>query len=640
MLKRKRSLLLVALILLSFLPMKGIAQQQPAVAAQDETIPIDIKTDNADIHQIIRIICDALGLNYIVDPAVKGVVNLYTNTQLKRSDLLPILESILKINNATMIKTGNFYQIVPAASAAKQPLPVIDQSTQTVPDDQVVIQVIRMKFVAAAEIAKVLTPYLSDGGNITVHDTGNIILLTDRRSNVRKLLEIIDEFDTAAFRGERIRLLPVKNNHARDVVDDLRTIFSGYGLSDKASAIRFIVIDRLNSVLVVTPNADVFPEIEKWLTTLDQPTTTAGVRNFVYKAKNAKASDLQKVLADLYGQNAQGIPNQAGLAGGQNPAASPQQTQVAQPLQPGRAATTGLNTGIRIIADELNNALVIQATPQEYAEIQRVIDELDVLRRQVLIDAQVYEVVLDNSLSFGISAQLQNRDLTKNSQSLGTANAPAGITANTFTYVGRTRELVSFLNATENRSKVKTLSSPSVLVTDNGTANFQVGTDVPVPTTSSASGVQGAGGATLFAQQIQFRTTGVLLTVKPQINISGNVTMDLSQEISQAGANTTSTIAAPVIGKSSVTSQIVVEDGQTIAIGGFIRENNELAGNRIPIVGRVPGLGVLFGSTTRSSTRTELIVLITPHVLRTHQEADAATDELKAKLKEIKRLIQ
>ena len=299
---------------------------------------------------------------------------------------------------------------------------------------------------------------------------------------------------------------------------------------------------------------------------------------------------------------------------------------------------------IRIVADETNNALVIQATPQEYAEIERTLEQLDVLRRQVLIDAQVYEVSLDDSLSFGITAALQTLGTLQGK----TGNPPqtlasfAGTTpvlaAQTFAFIGRTRELVAFLNASDNRSRVKTLSAPSVLVSDNSTAQFQVGTEVPVPTSSSLSPVT-AGGTNLFAQTITYQETGVILNVKPQINESGNVTMDVAQEISQAGVNTVSAIVAPVIGKSAVTSTVVVEDGQTIALGGFIRETTDLERNRIPIVGRVPVVGTLLGNTSRTKSRTELIVLITPHVLRTHADADAATDELKTKLKEMKPLL-
>lgn len=632
--------------------------QQAAAPQDDSASPVQLRFGNADVRQVIQIIGSALGLNYIIDPAVKGTVDISTAETLRKSDLLPILESILKINGATMIKTGNFYQIVPSNTAARQPIEVTEQRQNAAPDDQVVMQIIRMKFVASSEMKNVLGPFLSDAGSIVSHDSGNIILLTDRRSNIRKLLAILDEFDTADFQGERIRLLEVKNNRVRDVIEDLRTVFTGYGMSDR-SAIRFIPIERLNSVLVVTPNAAVFPEVERWLTRLDQQVVTAGIRNFVYKVKNAKAADLQKVLSDLYGLRGP-VLSQATLAG-QAPipgsATAPAQSPLQQLQQPGgyspvpanqplgqqplgTATGTSATAAMRIIADETNNALVIQATPQEYAEIERTLEQLDVLRRQVLIDAQIYQVELDNSLSFGITAALQTRGTLQPAQTTASfAGSVPSLSAQTFAFIGRTRELVGFLNASENRSKVRTLSSPSVMVSDNGTAHFEVGSEVPVPTSSSVSPVQ-SGGTNLFAQTIQYQETGVILQVKPQINETGNVTMDISQEVSAPGPNTISAIVAPVIGKSSVTSTIVVEDGQTIAMGGFIRESKDLERNRIPLLGRIPVVGTLFGDTSNSTTRTELIVLITPHVLRTHGDADSASDELKSKLREIKKELQ
>jgi len=195
-----------------------------------------------------------------------------------------------------------------------------------------------------------------------------------------------------------------------------------------------------------------------------------------------------------------------------------------------------------------------------------------------------------------------------------------------------------FLNASENRSRVRTLSAPSVLVSDNMAADFQVGAEIPVPTSSSITPVT-SGGTNLFAQTIQFRPTGVILRVKPQINDSGTVTIELSQEVSQASANTTSAVVAPVIGKTSVNSTIVVQDEQTIAISGFIRESKELARSRLPLLGRIPVAGTLFGNTRNANSRSELIVLITPHVMRSKEDADASTEELKSKLREVQKLI-
>jgi len=624
-------------------------QTSGAAAPQDEVVPFELHLDNQDIYQVIRIIADYLKMNYIIDPSVKGTVNISTSATLRRSDLLPILETILKINAATMIQTGNFYQIVPVTGATRQPLEVLERSAAPVaPDDQIVLQIIRMKFVSAAEMVRLLTPYVGEGASIVAQEQGNILLVADRRSNLRKLLEIVDLFDANVFEGQRVRLYPVKNNLAKDLLVDLKNVFAGYALSD-ASAVKFVNIDRLNSILVVTPNQLVFPEVERWLDRLDQPTQTSGRQNHVYKVRNGKAENIQMILAQLYGTQMQ-VSNVYSTPTGGAPL-SPGQgapTTAGQPSSPFAPAATpaavqqlAVQAGnVRIFADLVNNAIVVQATAQEYAEIERTIEELDMLPRQVLIDAQVYEVALDDSISFGLSAILQNRGtLTGPQNTASFAGTAPSLTAQALAYVGRAHELVTFLNAKENRTRVKTLSAPSVLVSDNAQADFTVGADVPIPTTSSITPVQSSG-TNLFAQTIEFRSTGVILKVKPRINESGNVTLEINQEVSQAAANTTSAVVAPVISKSSVLSTVVVQDSETIAIGGFIRENNEVDRSRLPLLGRIPVIGTLFGNTTHDNSRTELIILITPHVLKTHEDADLATEELKSKLREIQKLLK
>jgi general secretion pathway protein D len=623
-------------------PTPAAAQPQPAGAPQqgDETVRISLDFDNTDIYGIIRIVADTLGLNYIIDPAVKGTVNIHTSGTLRRSDLLPILETILKINGATMVKIGNFYQIIPVNTAARQPLEVQEQQRPGAPpDDQIVLQIVRMKFVAAGEMARLLTPYLSEGASIVNHDAGNILLLSERRSNLRKLLELIDVFDTKVFEGDRVRLIPVKNNLVRDLINDLKSVFAGYGLAETGGAIRFVPLERMNSILVITGNSTIFAEVEKWIERLDQPLATAGLRNFVYKVKNTKASDLSGVLGNLYGsaQRPQAPATAPGQQATPPPAASSPFTSTTASGVPSVAVGSG---SVRIIADEITNSLIIQTTPQEWAEIERTLQQLDLLPRQVLIDAQIYEVTLNDSLSVGLSAILQRSGTLANPQTTASfAGAPPSLAAQTFTFVGRTRELVAFLNASENRSRVRTLSAPSVLVKDNTVADFQVGAEVPIPTTSSITPVQ-SGGTNLFAQTISFRPTGVIMRVRPQINDSGTLTLEISQEVSQASANTTSGVVAPVIGKTSVNSTIVIQDSQTIAIGGFMRESKELARSRLPLLGRIPIAGVLFGTTNNSNTRTELIVLITPHVLRTREEAEVSTEELKSKLQEVQKLLR
>ena len=626
-------------------PAPGAPQQpiqQPAPPqANAEAATISLHLDNTDIYQVIKIIGDALSLNYIIDPSVKGTVNISTSGNLRRSDLLPILETILKINGATMVKVGNFYQIVPANSAIRQPLEVQDRINQAAPDDQIVLQIVRMKFVSAAEMTRLLTPYLSEGANIVSHDAGNILLVSERRSNLRKLLDIIDVFDTKVFEGDRVRLLPVKNNLVRDLINDLKTIFAGYGFSETGGgAIKFLPLERLNSILVITGNSTIFEEVERWIERLDQPLPTAGLKNYVYKVKSVKAVNLQTVLASLYAPAAQRVAQTPAAPSTPQPASPPTPFSAPPPPAATPAAAVTVPGEVRIIADEITNSLIIQTTPQQWSDMERTLGQLDILPRQVLIDAQIYEVILDDSLSLGLSAILQSRGTLANPQTTASfAGSPPALSAQSFAFVGRTRELVGFLNATENRSRVRALSAPSILVSDNMAADFQVGTEIPVPTSSSVTPVQ-SGGTNLFAQTISFRPTGVLLRVKPQINDSGSVTLEINQEVSQAGANTTSAVVAPVIAKTSVNSTIVIQDDQTIALSGFIRESKELARSRLPLLGRIPYAGAIFGNTRNSNTRTELIVLITPHVLRTREDADASTDELKSKLREVQKLLR
>ena len=614
-------------------PTAGVqAQAEPE---DDDVVPIELILDNQDIHQVIQIIGNTLGLNYIVDPTVQGTVNINTAGTLRRSDLLPILETILRINGATIVQNGNFYEIVPAGAALRASLPVQDNLQAAPTDDQFVIQILRMRFVTASEMSQLLTPYLTEGANIVIHDAGNILLINERRRNLRKLMEIVDVFDTDIFEGERVRVFPVERSAASDLVQDLETIFAGYALA-QGSAIRFVAIERLNSVLVISPNATVFDEVASWLERLDQPEQSAGIRTFVYKAQNQKATDLQGVLSQLYGTQVQ-LSNLPQTPADGLPVEAPGDADVSGTAPAGTAFVPTGN--VRIIADAINNALVIQATPQVYALIQETLGQLDVQHRQVLIDVQIYEVVLDDSIFFGLSAILQNRGTLQNPQTTGSFATPSGgaspsLAGQTFAFLGRSRELVVFLNASENRSRVRTLSAPSVLVSNNMTASFQVGAEVPIPTTSSITPVQ-SDGTNLFAQTIQFRPTGVIMVVTPQISESGNVNLEISQEVSQASANTTSGLVAPVIGTASVRSSVVVQDGQTIAIGGFIRESQERIQSRVPLLGRIPGLGVLFGSTSNATTRTELIVLITPHVIRNQDEADIAAEELREKLIEI-----
>ncbi len=593
------------------------APAQPAPEQAQQGVPIGFRLENADLLQVINIIAGHLKLNYVVDPAVKGTVTINTAGELRREDLLPVLETILKINGATAIQTGNFYRIVPLAQAPKTALPVFSDATgKTLPtDDRVIMQIIPLRFVSAADMAKMLTPFLSDGGSIAVHEAGNILVVADNSLNMKRLMEILAQFDNAEFAQQRVRLVPVRNNVASSLVPELESIFAAYALSAKNTPLRFVPIDRINGILVVTPDPAGFVDVEKWIAKLDQPAPPSGIQTFVYRVANSEADYLARLLSSMYA----GAPVEAAPAKG----------SAMEPARPVSAA------GVRITPDPVNNSLIIQSTAQAYAEMAKTLMELDVVPRQVLIEARVYEVTLTGDLSFGLSYFLQQRS-GKERKPLASFTAATGLQASAGMLIGNARELLSFLNASENRSRVRVISAPTVLATDNSDAKIQVGSEVPILTSQAVTGAQ-VSGTTLFTNTIQNRDTGVILTVTPRITSTGMVSLKIAQEISTAQSPPAGAIQSPTFQKRLVATRAVVLDGETVALGGLMQTSVTLGRNRVPLLGDIPGLGLLFGQTTRSTVRTELVILLTPRIIPDVPAFRDGTRELTEKLRELRR---
>ena len=388
-------------------------------------------------------------------------------------------------------------------------------------------------------------------------------------------------------------------------------------------------------------------EVEKWILRLDQPVQNIGVRNFVYKIENSEAKKLEPVLLKLYGHQAGGLA--AGQTGSAMPGAPPPATAATTagaataPEPTGKDLVAGIVQGeIKIVADEVNNALLVRCSPQDFEVIKDTIRQLDIVPRQVLIDVKIFEVVLTGNLSMGVSAFLQQRT---NANKITTASfsarpsdgIPAGLNIATFANIGMTRELVAFLNAQETRSRSRVLSAPSVVASDNVEAHIQVGQEIPILT---AQGVVpgGTGGGSLFTNSVQNRSTGIILNVTPRINPSGWVTLKVNQEVSSPGPPPIgSSIESPSINIRSVTTQLTVKDGETIAIGGIISESRGVTKNRVPLLGDLPGIGLLFGNTTQTHDRTELIALITPRLIEDIDQAHDLTEELKSQLKSLRK---
>jgi general secretion pathway protein D len=294
-------------------------------------------------------------------------------------------------------------------------------------------------------------------------------------------------------------------------------------------------------------------------------------------------------------------------------------------------ALTGLQDTVRLVVDEINNALIIQASAADYAYLEEVIKKLDVLPRQVIIDARIFEVDLTDDFQFGVAATLQARGAGPNVTTSKLEQSTGRLTANTFALLGNAREVLLAIDALREKTKVKILESPSVLALDGTEAKIVVGGEIPYSSGSIISG-----GISPGFSSIQYRETGVSLIVIPRISASGTVTLMIAQEVSTLGALVGDN---PSFNKASVSTTLAVQDGETVAIAGLIRDSDTSGRQGIPWLSEIPLIGALFGTTRRTVNRTELLILITPHVIRTPDRFQEMTQDLKDSLRNVRKFV-
>jgi len=655
----------------------NVAAPAPSPEAANPSGPpagVGFRLENADLLQFINLVATQLRMNYVVDPQVKGSVTISTAGDLGTNDLLPILETVLRLNGATAVQAGNFFRIVPLASAARNPLSVsgLEGGANLPKDDQMMMKIIPLRFVFAGDMAKMLSPFLSEGGTVAVHEAGNILILVDDSLNVRRLMDILAEFDSPAFVDQRVRLVPVHNSTPSALVPQLEAVFAAYALSAKQTPLRFVPLDQINAILVAAANPSAFDQVERWVEKLDQQATPTGMQTFVYRVQNSEATYLVRLLrairrgagevaaptaptptgvssisgnlgpsvsgGGLSGQGLTGAGAGHGLSTGMpGETIQQQQTQATlgtanEPVAEEEAPIEGLH----LVADTVSNSIIFQGTAQQYAEIASALKELDVIPRQVIIDARVYEVDLTGDLSFGVEYVLQQRS-NASKQLLGSFTAANNLQASVGAIIGQTRELLMYLNAEDNRSRVRMLSAPSILATDSSEARIQVGASVPVLTSQAViPGIQ-VGSTSLFSNTVTNVDTGVILSVIPRITSTGMVSLSINQEVSQEQPLSAAGIQSPSFLKREIATHAVVPDGQTIALGGIIQYSYSKTTNRIPLLGAIPGIGGLFGSTDYQTQETELIVLITPRIISNISGEKAATQELRDRLGQLKK---
>ena len=646
-----------------FIDADGLAT---ASGAQPAAGDVTLNFADTDIREVVRAILGGiLEVNYIIDPKVSGTITVQTSRPLARSALLTTLESILRANGAAMVPEAGGYRIVPVESALSGLAPLGLDARQP----GFGVHVVPLRFIAADEMARIIGLLASERNVVSADAARNLVILAGSQAERATMLGTVELFDVDWLAGMSFGLFPLQNTDAETLTQELDVVFGIDGEAPLGGLLRFVPIERLNAVMVISPRADYLERAQTWITRLDQGIDAAGQRIYVYYVENARAADLADVLNEVFDQRRPAIEGvrlapgldqatlyakgtarvarelqaqDAGLTGAMlsGAAAEGEAAAPAPPPAPAGAASARVTgegialaatSEIRIIADEATNALVILATPDEYRMIEAALTKLDVVPLQVLIEAIIAEVELTDELEYGVQWFFQSGNSQFNLNETLPVRAFSDFAG--FSYLFSTAgDARVTLNALASVTDLNIVSAPSLMVLDNHTAEIQVGDQVPI---ASQSAVSVSDPDAPIVNSIEYFDTGVILRVTPRVNTGGLVTMEIEQEVSSVDATITSGIDSPTINQRRIKSVVAIQSGETVTLGGLIREDRASSNSGVPLLREIPVLGKLFSTTTEGTSRNELIVLITPRVVSNQLEARQVTEELRRRMRAI-----
>ena len=656
----------------------------PGPAAEAGTVSLDFV--DADLREIAaQVLGTVLRVNYSIDPKVRGTATLRTVVPVSRNAVLPALEALLSQNGAVLTQAGRLYQVVPMAALTGT------AGFDAAPADSVVF----LRYASAARLEQVLQPYASVGARVVAAPDQNALLVSSDPVTRRTLLSLIEAFDVDLLAGQSYALFPATSGTPQTIAQALTVALRADKDATLAGQVRVVPMERIGAVLVVSGQPRAINEARRVYDLLER-SQWQSVRSWaVYYLQNSRGDDVAAALQRAFtpgrvtaGSGSGGrvgslAPGRAALrtgtapgAGDGGPAPSPARPANADALPaptstpptstppsstlppasplsgagnppPGgpEPAAGGGDSGrpsaeedraLRIIAVPQSNAIMVYATPQERGVVEAMLRKIDVVPLQVRLDATIAEVTLNDNLSYGTQFALEANGLTA---ALSRGQTAGGFASGFPGFVlSGPNNANGALAALQAVTTVRVLSSPQLLVVDNQPARLQVGNSVP--TLSAASQSSLVANATIV-NSVEYHDTGVLLEILPQINSGGLVTLDISQEVSDVvpGASAND-IASPTFSQRAVTSRVAVQDGQTVGLAGVIRDSVSRDNNGIPLLREVPLLGVLAGTQANVRSRTELLVLITPHVVRVQNEARDLTNDLRDQLSNAARLPQ
>jgi general secretion pathway protein D len=604
--------------------------------AQSADEPVTLNFVNADIESVAAAIGKISKRNFLIDPRVKGTVNLVSSRPVPASAAYGIFLSALRLQGFAAVESGGVTKILPEADAKLHLGGIAGRGTSG--GDRIITQVYALKYISANQLLPVLRPIISPNNTIAVFAGNNSLVITDYADNLRRIDRIVDAIDRPGG-GEAV-VIPLRYASAVDVVQTLNRILAdsvvGSGAQTAAvdpSARVFIAPDaRTNNIIVRSENAARVAHVQAMVQQLDVQTGTAGNMHVVY-LKNAEALRVAQTLRSILAGDA-----------GAGPAAA-----VPPPGTPGSSAQTAAAPGGGMVqADPASNALLISASDAMFGHIKAIIEKLDVRRAQVYVEALIVEITADKAAEFGIQWQSLGDLSSTQSRVIGGTNfSGTGAGANivdaainlgtlgpglnvgvvkgqiTIPGIGTVTNLSALARALETDANANILSTPNLLTLDNEEAKIVIGQNVPFITGQYAQ-TGSATTATPF-QTIERRDVGLTLRVKPQISEGGAVRLQIYQEVSSVQDRTNA--AGVITNKRAIESTVLVDDGQIVALGGLVQDSTSAGMEKVPLLGDIPLLGLLFRYETRKQTKTNLMVFLRPIVMRDSASYGGVTAE-------------
>ncbi len=640
--------------------------------------PVDLRFEDTPVREVVHaILGDLLKLDYMLHPPVEGRVTLVTSSQATPDTAVFLLESALQANGLVMARDARGVFHVGKPDALKAIVPGIRLAAvgEPLPPGYGAI-VVPLRYIGAAEMAAILRPMAPPEAIVRVDNVRNLLVLAGSRAQAEGWLSMVATFDVNMLAGMSVGVFPLKYVTVRDVEAAMQLFTpaaaaprTGTPAQQQAAAaaataaaaesqplfgaLRVLPIERLNSVIVVTSRAAYLDEARRWIERLDRPGSSASEQRLhVYPVRNGSARHLGQVLGNIFGTGQQAGATPAtgvapglasvtsssalrgtGASGGGvtiNPQASSQTARGGVPGQ--TASAVPFDGNLRVVADELNNAILVYGTTAQFERIEDALRRLDLPPTQVLIEASIVEVTLTDETSYGLQWTFSDRRASGGTGTSVLSTAGGGVLGGAlagFSYtlknsVGNVRAV---LNALAEKSLVRVLSSPSLMVLDNHTAQIAVGDQVPVQTSETVSAE-----STTRTTTIQYKDTGVALAVTPSVGAGDMVTMDINQAVTDVGAEDSVSGQRRFL-QRQIASKVAVRSGEAVVLGGLIRENNTNGSAGVPLLSEIPVFGALFGTKTHNSNRTELLVVITPRVARSDEDARAISRDLKERLR-------